>query len=159
VQGDSESAQFWDSREDVEIHERAKLLIKPSKKSNETCFVAVWVHNPPNHCWGEHRTVYSGRSEAGVVMASKSGLINFDSQSSLTSLLRPRFADPHHAARHRIRTVLVQNKFNELALFEAAGPYYLETILRVIEDEAWNPLRLAPVLDDQTGALFERSSL
>ena len=22
------------------------------------------------HCWGEHRTVYSGRSEADVVMAS-----------------------------------------------------------------------------------------
>src|SRR5271169_2440436 len=73
-------------------------------------------------------------------------------------MFRPRFADPHHAARHRIRRMLVQNQLDKLALFEAAGPHYLETMLRVIEDEAWNPLRLPPVLDDQTGALFQGGS-
>src|SRR5208282_4186306 len=55
--------------------------------------------------------------------------------------------------------MLVQNQLDKLSLLEAAGPYYLETMLRVIEDEAWNPLRLAPVLNDQTGALFQGGSL
>jgi len=55
--------------------------------------------------------------------------------------------------------MLVQNQLDKLSLFEAGGPYYLETMLRVIEDEAWNPLRLPPVLDDQTGALFQGCSL
>jgi hypothetical protein len=55
--------------------------------------------------------------------------------------------------------MLVQNQLDKLSLFEPAGPYYLETMLRVIEDEAWNPLRLPPVLDDQTGALFQGGSL
>ena len=85
-------------------------------------------------------------------------LINLDSQPSLTSLLRPRFADPHHAARHRIGSMLVQNQLDNLSLFEAAGPHYLEAMLRVIEDKARNPLCLPPVLDDQTGALFQGGS-
>jgi hypothetical protein len=55
--------------------------------------------------------------------------------------------------------MLVQNQLDKLSLFEAAGPHYLETMLRVIEDEAWNPLSLPPVLDDQTGTLFQGGSL
>src|SRR5271156_5517657 len=86
-------------------------------------------------------------------------MLNFDSQPSLASLFRPRFADPHHAAPHRIRSMVVQNGLNKLSWFEAAGPLYLETMLRVVEDEAWDPLRLPPVLDDQTGALFQGGSL
>ena len=54
--------------------------------------------------------------------------------------------------------MLVQNQLDKLSLFEAARPHYLETMLRVIEDEAWNPLRLPPMLDDQTGALFQGGS-
>jgi hypothetical protein len=33
------------------------------------------------HCWGEHRTVYSDRSEAGVVMTS-TGEVGFNTQMS-----------------------------------------------------------------------------
>jgi hypothetical protein len=33
------------------------------------------------HCWGEHRTVYSGRREADVVMTSNRDLAEEDSQS------------------------------------------------------------------------------
>lgn len=54
--------------------------------------------------------------------------------------------------------MLVQNQLDKLSLFEAARPYYFETTLRVIEDEAWNSLRLPPVFDDQTGALFQGAS-
>jgi hypothetical protein len=55
--------------------------------------------------------------------------------------------------------VLVQNEFDKLSSFEAGGPSYLETVLRVIEDEAWNPLRLPSMLNDQIGALLQGSSL
>ena len=55
--------------------------------------------------------------------------------------------------------MLVQNQLDKLSLSEAAGPYYLETVLRVIEDEAWKSLCLPPVFDDQTGALFQGGSL
>ena len=55
--------------------------------------------------------------------------------------------------------MLVQNQLDKLSLSETAGPDDFETMLRVIEDEAWNPLRLPPVLDDQTGALFQGASL
>jgi hypothetical protein len=55
--------------------------------------------------------------------------------------------------------MLVQNQLDKLPLFKAARPYYLEAMLRVIEDEAGNPLCLPPVLDDQTGALFQGGSV
>ena len=86
-------------------------------------------------------------------------LTNFDLQPSLASLFRPGFADPHHAAQHRIGGMLVQNELDKLSSFEAGGPSYLETLLRGIEDEAGNPLRLPPMLNDQTGALFQGCSL
>ena len=54
--------------------------------------------------------------------------------------------------------MFVQNELDKLSSFEAGCPYYLETVLRVIEDEAWNPLRLPPMLNDQTGALFQGCS-
>lgn len=101
----------------------------------------------------------SSHSKPLLRQMRESGVINFDSEPSLTSLFRPRFADPHHAARHRIRSMLVQDQLDNLSLFEAAGPHDLETMLRVIEDEAWNPLSLPPVLHDQTSALFQRGAL
>lgn len=55
--------------------------------------------------------------------------------------------------------MLVQNQLDKLSSFETGGPSYLETMLRAIEDEAWNPLRLPPKLNDQTGALFQGCSL
>lgn len=84
--------------------------------------------------------------------------INLDLQASLAFLFRPRFADPHHAARHRIRGILVQNEFDKLSSFKAGGPSYLESTLRVVEDETWNPLRLPSMRDDQTGPLFQGRS-
>src|SRR6204780_1831144 len=54
--------------------------------------VQITSYNPhlgllrSEHCWGEHRTVYSGRREADVVMASI-GTLSSSSLSSLTCLL------------------------------------------------------------------------
>jgi hypothetical protein len=83
----------------------------------------------------------------------------FDLQPSLASLFSSRFADPHHAARHGIRGVFVQNELDKLSSFEAGGPSYFETVLLGIEDEAWNPLHLPPIFNDQTRALFQGCSL
>jgi hypothetical protein len=35
-----------------------------------TLFVTLGSLTGSEHCWGEHRTVYSGRSKAGVIMTS-----------------------------------------------------------------------------------------
>jgi hypothetical protein len=55
--------------------------------------------------------------------------------------------------------MLVQNELDNLPSFEAGGPSDPKAVLRVIEDEAWNPLRLPSLLNDQTGALFQGCSL
>ena len=74
-------------------------------------------------------------------------------------MFRPRFADPHHAAQHRVRGMLVQNELDKLSSFEVGGASYFETVLRVIEDEAWDSVRLWPTLNDETGGRFQCCSL
>jgi hypothetical protein len=45
-----------------------------------------------------------------------------------------------------------------LPSFETEGPAYPETVLGGIEDEAWNPVRLPPTFNNQTGAPFQDCS-
>lgn len=140
-----------------------KVAVRPALRATPKAVVSVRVRFPQGRCGGW--SLFTGLNSESVTKFYLSGyrvnqaLSIFDLQPSLASLFRPRFADPHHAAQHGIRAMLVQNELDKLSSFEAGGPSYLETVLRVTEAEAWNPLRLPPILNDQTGALFQGCSL
>jgi len=65
------------------------------------------------HCWGEHRTVYSGRREADVVMTSIRHILGFPRNSEYDW---SRFGrNPTHSCKLRLLVQLQANLICSLA--------------------------------------------
>jgi hypothetical protein len=69
-------------------------------------------------------------------------------QADFSLLLGAGFADPDHAAALGAGRLLVEDKFDQLAAPKFETSTQPEAFFRGIEDEAWEPLRLAVQIDD-----------